>query len=396
MKVNRSAAGFESGHKERRISAYCEIATRKLRFSRLQQRDLRLAALSVPEHPLVVALCREFGGIPGEPAPRDLLSDELQRHLDDACELDAEIEFAPFCDLPLNECLADPEQMHRPGARRMLALLRECDRTALLKRVPDLPVFPAVARQVIEATRNPESHFEALLHLAHSEQVLAGALISEANTATRPNMMRINSVKDAVLRIGSIQTARTMMAAAVKPLLVEISGFQDLWQHTTEVARCTEAVAAITNIVPPADAYTLGLLHDIGRLLIQFAPKTALDSRQSLVNNGCVPSVAEWLTMGMSHSEAGAEVLRHWQFPEDYVDAVRFHHEPEHSSGNLASLLYLIEFWTASEEDLPSTARLQAALSKVGLDPTTLRITLDGTCGTPGNARDRAYHMQMN
>jgi HD-like signal output (HDOD) protein len=69
----------------------------------------------------------------------------------------------------------------------------------------------------------------------------------------------------------------------------------------------------------------------------------------------------------MDHAGAGALVLEQWKLPEAYAEALRFHHEPHLTASKLAALLYLVEFWTASEEDPASQARLNAALDRVGL-----------------------------
>jgi HD-like signal output (HDOD) protein len=69
----------------------------------------------------------------------------------------------------------------------------------------------------------------------------------------------------------------------------------------------------------------------------------------------------------MSHAEAGAEVLPIWNFPHTFVEAVRWHHEPERSDSKQASLFYLLEFWSDAAEDLPSNARIEAALETFGV-----------------------------
>jgi putative nucleotidyltransferase with HDIG domain len=126
-------------------------------------------------------------------------------------------------------------------------------------------------------------------------------------------------------------------------------------------------LATMSRQVQPGEAYTAGLLHDVGKLLIRLAPPEVSAMRERLIRNGCATAVAEVLTCGATHAEAGADVLRHWGLPEDYIEAVEFHHEPEHVSLPLASLLYLAEQCTGSEEDLPSAARMRHALDVLGV-----------------------------
>ena len=84
---------------------------------------------------------------------------------------------------------------------------------------------------------------------------------------------------------------------------------------------------------------------------------------------------------GLCHGEVGAETLRQWKFPETLVEAVRWQHRPERSSSPLASLLYLSEYWSDSEEDLPSCVRLKVACERSG-------IVLDALAGTGNKPQD--------
>jgi HD-like signal output (HDOD) protein len=120
------------------------------------------------------------------------------------------------------------------------------------------------------------------------------------------------------------------------------------------------------------DAYVLGLMHDVGRLLLDLVPASVAASRDRLVQNGCEISIAELLTCGIDHAEAGALVLRHWGLPDAYIEAIRFHHQPQATDSNLAALLYLVEFWTESREDPASNVRLRAALNRLDLDITEI------------------------
>jgi HD-like signal output (HDOD) protein len=85
------------------------------------------------------------------------------------------------------------------------------------------------------------------------------------------------------------------------------------------------------------------------------------------VEHGCPQRVTEAVVCGADHAEAGEEILRAWQFPGDFVTAVRWHHAPERSKDPLSAILYITEFWTCSEEDLPSVARLNVAMSRIRL-----------------------------
>ena len=186
----------------------------------------------------------------------------------------------------------------------------------------------------------------------------------------------MRNVGQAMLCLGTDLARAILLAQALKPV-VAVPGQPALWRHAIESARAAEALAFKVGTIDPADAYTLGLLHDVGRLLLRMVPAEVQERRDRLERSGCARAVAEVVTSGLSHAEAGALVLKAWGLPQDYLTAVEYHHEPERSDSQLAALLYLVEYWTGAEEDLASTVRLEAALARVRISlPELLALKL--------------------
>ena len=75
----------------------------------------------------------------------------------------------------------------------------------------------------------------------------------------------------------------------------------------------------------------------------------------------------ERVLSGFSHAQAGARALAAWKFPGSLIEAVEFHHQPEKTESKLAAILFLVEHWTDSREDVPSAVRLKLALGRAGM-----------------------------
>jgi putative nucleotidyltransferase with HDIG domain len=211
-----------------------------------------------------------------------------------------------------------------------------------------------------------ELSLDKMIKIACSDQVLAGSLLRAANSAAFHRTKPATNVSHAAMFIGAEMTSRVLLTAAMKPLMA-VPGLAMLWRHSVEAAQVAEAISLHLKTISPADAYVLGLLHDVGKLLLRLLPRDATESRDRLMRGGVPQSVAEVVTFGMEHAEAGAEVLRWWGLPHEYAAGIQFHHEPEHGDSEIAALLYLVEFWTAAEEDLPSTVRLDHTLNCLGI-----------------------------
>jgi len=110
-----------------------------------------------------------------------------------------------------------------------------------------------------------------------------------------------------------------------------------------------------------------GLIHDVGRLAFAIMPLAFQERFRRLADGGCPPVEVEMCLSGRCHGEVGAETLAQWKFPAEIVEAVRWHHRPERSAHPLSSLLYLAEFISESQEDLPSFVRINAATTLAGV-----------------------------
>ena len=158
-----------------------------------------------------------------------------------------------------------------------------------------------------------------------------------------------------------------LVEAAIKPILAVI-GHRTLWEHSQEAAAVAQRFATSSGLISPSDAYLLGLVHDVGALLLALAPADAHASVRSLTASGCETPVAELLIFGTTHAQAGADVLRHWGMPEDYVNAVEHHHDPEVGGSTGAALLYLTEQWTEPNGDRLRDDRLEYSMAELNLN----------------------------
>jgi HD-like signal output (HDOD) protein len=282
-------------------------------------------------------------------------------------QFNQEIEFAPYATTCLSEqfeaALVEPD-INAPIVT-VLSRLRRCSKADMISLIPKLPMLPGYASEVLAELRREEASMKQIVTIASRDQVVAGALIACANSAANGAVRKVSNLEHAVSYIGTVRACRIVTACALKPALVA-AGARDLWRHALEAAAVAEALGGMCD-VPKADAFLLGLMHDIGRLLLSLAPRAAKVAQNRLMAGGCERAVAELLVYGMDHAEAGYLVLEHWDFPWAFTDAVRFHHEPHLTDSRLAALLHLVEFWTSSEEDPASHVRLNAALSRLGL-----------------------------
>ena len=295
--------------------------------------------------------------------------------------LDEQLEAQALDYRPIDTILEDLEsiavfEVCQPQLVQCVRQLR-VDRTDFSLTWSNLPVQAKVARQVVRCLEPAsDTDFDRLDELASSDAVLAGAVTQVANSSLYSPRCRIGKIREAISYIGVRVARKVMLAAAVRPLFAS-AGLRRLWSHSLEMAQLCSALAKESGILDPQEALLLGLVHDIGALVVQTLPGAILRPYQRLTERGCPPSWAEQILFGRDHGEIGAEILTHWSFPPDLIEAVRFHHQPERSAALLAPLVYLAEAWSGQEEDLSCLIRLEECGAVTGISLESLATAHD-------------------
>ena len=148
-----------------------------------------------------------------------------------------------------------------------------------------------------------------------------------------------------------------------------------LYKHALGAAVTAERLAKTTKCVSADVAYTAGLLHDIGKVVLdQFvAPALPLFYRRTQEDGTGLIEV-EQEVIGISHTEVGGRLGEQWSFPAALIEAIRNHHEPEKATVNreLAHVVHLADlfmsrFATGQELEQINTDLLAQRLAKIGL-----------------------------
>jgi putative nucleotidyltransferase with HDIG domain len=274
-----------------------------------------------------------------------------------------------------SEPLFDPDSLDEctnSSVEAMMTYLQVTSRADVNRVIDRLPVFPRAAREVVRQVANPDVGPREMEAVASEDPVLAGRLIQTANSAYYSPRQPIGTIFHAVSYIGTETARRVLLAAAIRGNFSTPQAHQ-LWNHSLDVAQTAELVAMHASVkIDPSQAFLAGLIHDIGRLAFAIMPAAFQERFQRLTDGGCPPAEVEMCLSGRCHAEVGAETLAQWKFPPEIIEAVRWHHRPERSSLPLSSLLYLAEFVSESQEDLPSFVRMNTATRLAGISMESL------------------------
>lgn len=281
--------------------------------------------------------------------------------------IDICLEYQPFTTVDA----AEASMWESPFTQAGLSVIRRSDRETMRRIAARLPPFPDVALNVLQTLMREDLDTQELERLALADPVLSGAIVAQAGSSGRDQ--RDAGVSRAIAELGSAAARRLMITALMRPIY-QLDCMRPLWRHAVESADAAAHLAQQTRLVKPSEAALAGLVHDIGALTMSMLDPEAVSAKERLLADGCPHTTAEWIVCGFDHAEAGAVVLERWGFPPDVIEAVRFHHAPEKSDIPLAAVLYLTEFWTGGDEDLPSTVRLNAAAERLRISPEAVYV----------------------
>lgn len=114
-----------------------------------------------------------------------------------------------------------------------------------------------------------------------------------------------------------------------------------LWRHTLGVATCARALAEHLDFSPEM-AFTGGLLHDIGKLLMLAAAPADYATAIHLHQTEEVSLMAAELSVfGYDHAAAGGQLASMWRLPYEICEAIAAHHKPDDYSSELGDLMHV-------------------------------------------------------
>lgn len=236
-----------------------------------------------------------------------------------------------------------------------------------------LPPFPRVIMQLIEMLRDENAALDALTRLARNDPVIVSGILGTANRIRRIHAQQdVHDPFVAASMIGISQVQRIVATAGMNKFIAAEKGAAFLLQHSQAVAIVAQELAMLCG-VSPEKAYVAGILHDMGQLCfhIMDAEKFQAVYRAAASDGKLVEREAE--AFGVDHAIVGGALAEHWDLPEDFVSAIRTHHDDAIVTGRLQAVVNLAESLTRALDIPPSPknrlTRLNAhAVETLGID----------------------------
>lgn len=223
-------------------------------------------------------------------------------------------------------------------------------RELILSTLKDLPPMPQVMLKARELLSNPRANFDRLAKIIETDQAIATKVLRYANSAYYGLSAKVGSVQHAAVVLGHRTLGEILTVASASDLLdrpLEGYGLEagTLWSHSLAVASAAKSIATIKAPALADDAFTAGLIHDAGKLVLEkHVRKQKWAFTKQLERTQHMWLDVEKLILGFDHAEIAGDVCEKWQIPEALGVAVRHHHLPSESGGSrLAAFVHMAD-----------------------------------------------------
>ncbi|MFZ6775605.1 HDOD domain-containing protein [Undibacterium sp. Ji83W] len=218
----------------------------------------------------------------------------------------------------------------------------------IIDSVKDLPTLPAIVMELLNNIDNEELDMHELAQKVSHDMALTAKTLRYANSPYYATMIKVTTVQQAISLLGLSTVRQIIMTAALTGCFPENNcrGFdhKEFWRHSNAVAIAARILARRLKLNTDV-AFTAGLLHDIGALVLATcyteAYETVLAQRQGLQTT---QYEAEKQILGIDHAMVGETLATQWNFSEVMIKAISGHHHPEKPGlGFLATIIHVAD-----------------------------------------------------
>lgn len=239
----------------------------------------------------------------------------------------------------------------------------------VLDQIKEIPAMPNVIVKALGIIKDDTSGTKELSEVMAYDQALTSQVLKLVNSAYYGFAQEITSVGKALALLGMTQTKNIVIAVAMKPMLTSQGG-KDMWKHSLKCAVACEYLAEKTGLVDSGDAFTIGFLHDIGKILLNIVDTMTYQKVKTAVKNGQDIIEAENEYFGANHADMGFLLAKKWKLSVLLANCIKYHHDPMSSSMPQVSTLAYAANKISHEE--PDVFDEELIKEQLGLDVSTL------------------------
>lgn len=290
-------------------------------------------------------------------------------------------------DLSTGKCRIEPAGFDKLSADADIKIPAPNEISESLK---DLRPIPQVALKILRIINDELYKIESVTEEIRKDQVISARTLRLCNSVMFARRNKIESLDHALVMLGQHLLLKFVISASLNSFFNQSGqGYSlckgGLYHHAVGTAFIAEKLAGLTEKAKPSLAYTAGLLHDIGKVVLdQFINSGVSLFYRELNQEGKNFSEIEKQVLGTDHTEVGVDLALKWSFPESLVETIKYHHVPENAAQHkaLVHIVYLADllmsrFHSGLELERLNTDGLASRMETIGLSISELPKLVD-------------------
>jgi putative nucleotidyltransferase with HDIG domain len=221
----------------------------------------------------------------------------------------------------------------------------------IIQALDNIKPIPQVALKVLRMINDADYDISSITSEIRQDQVISARIMKLVNSAIYATRQPIDSLDHALAYIGRKILVKIILSDAMYGFYGQSAmGYSlckgGLFHHATGCAGIAEALARKTGKIDPGIAYTAGLLHDIGKVILdQYVGSTYPLFYRNVIDKKHSALDTEHKLFGVDHTRIGHLLATRWSFPFSLIQVIRHHHHPENAEGHvmLAQIVYLAD-----------------------------------------------------
>lgn len=231
--------------------------------------------------------------------------------------------------------------------------IKDSRRKNYLLSIRNLPSIPSITKHVLDLLDDPLTSTNDISNLINKDQALVARVLTVANSPLYGLPRKVPSIEFAILILGFNQVRQIVLALSMfdtfKNEDSEYWDRREFWEHSFMTAMAAKAIADDLGYAKTSEAFTAGLLHDLGIVVTQkYFNKDFVQICDLVTQDSVNYVVAEQTVMELTHQEIGKILCDRWHLPTNLGQAIFSHHNPSENEeiDMLSAIVHLADYTT--------------------------------------------------
>ena len=220
----------------------------------------------------------------------------------------------------------------------------------VVEKITSLPTLPGIITHITRMLETPNVTASDVGKEIAKDQVLSAKVLKLVNSGFYGFSQPITTIPHAMVLLGFNVVKTLVLTTSVLDMMSQ--SMIGLWEHSLACARTCGIISKHLDMPEPEEVSVSGLLHDLGKVVMQQNLTEEIDAVTKLVRDkDMLFYEAEEKVMGVTHANIGGWLLQKWQLRSPILEPISHHHEfhPVRTNADRTAVVHLADILVRAE-----------------------------------------------